>query len=60
MKKRKKDKEVDKKGEFVLHNEEVPLKMPMTAKGKGRPSSAEGKNVKHVAKVRPLNPTWSP
>ena len=38
MKKRKKDKEVVGEWELVPYNEEVPLKLPKTAKGKRRAS----------------------
>ena len=60
MKKRKKDKEVVEEGELVSYNEGVPPKMPKTAKGKGRTSSAKGKKVEHVVEVHPLNPAWNP
>ena len=53
LKKRKKDKEV----ELVPYNEKVPLKLPKTAKGKGKASSAESKEDRHVAEERPSNPT---
>ena len=39
-------------GELVLHTEEVPPKLPKTAKGKGRASSVESKKDRHMAKVR--------
>ena len=60
LKKRKKDKEVVKEGELVPYNEGVPPKLPKMAKGKGRASSAEGREADHVAEVRPLNPAWNP
>ena len=53
LKKRKKDKEV----ELVPYNEKVPPKLPKTAKGKGKASSAESKEDRHVAEERPSNPT---
>ena len=60
LKKRKKDKEVVEEGELVPTNEGVPLKMPKTAKGKGRASLAESKEVEHVAEVHPPNSMWNP
>ena len=45
---------------MVPCNEEVPPKLPKTAKGKKRASSVESKKDWHVAKVRPSNPTWNP
>ena len=47
-------------GELVPHDEGVPPKMPKTAKGKGRASLAQSKEDRHMAEVRPLNPTWNP
>ena len=47
-------------GELVPYSEGVPPKMPKTAKGKGRASSVESKEVEHVDKVCPLNPAWNP
>ena len=60
LKKRKKDKQVVEEGELVPYNEGVPPTMPKTAKGKGRASSVESKEVEHVDKVCPLNPAWNP
>ena len=60
LKKRKKDKEVVEKGELVPYNEEVPPKFPKTAKGKGRASLAKSKEDRHMAEMRPSNPTWNP
>ena len=45
---------------MVLTNEGVPPKVPKTAKGKHRDSSAESKEAKHVAEVCPPNPMWNP
>ena len=59
LKKRKKDKEVVEEGELVPYNEGVPPKLPKTAKGKGRTSSAKGREVDHEAKVCTLNPAWN-
>ena len=53
LKKRKKDKEV----ELVPYNEKVPPKLPKTAKGKGKASSVESKEDRHVVEERPSNPT---
>ena len=47
-------------GELVPYSEGVPPKMPKTAKGKGRASSVESKEVEHVDEVCPLNPAWNP
>ena len=55
LEKRKKDKEVVEEGELVPYNEEVPPKLLKIAKGKGKASSAESKEDRHVAEVRPLN-----
>ena len=44
LKKRKKDNEVVKEGELVLHNKEVPPKLPRTTKDKGRAFSVESKD----------------
>ena len=60
LKKRKKDKKLVEEGELVPYNEGVPPKMPKTAKGKGRASSAKAKEAKHVDEVCPLNPMWNP
>lgn len=48
LRKRKKDKEVVEEGELVPYNEGVPAKVPKTAKGKGKASSVESKEAKHV------------
>ena len=56
MRKRKKNKEVVEERELVPSNEGVPLKVPKTAKGKQRASSAESKEAEHMAEVRPPNP----
>ena len=47
-------------GELVPYNEEVSLKLPKMAKGKGKASSVESKEDRHMAEVRPSNPTWNP
>ena len=60
LKKRKKDKEVAEEGELVSYNEEFPPKFSKTAKGKGRASSAESKEDRHMVEVRPQNPAWNP
>lgn len=60
LKKRKKDKEVAEEGELVPHNEEVPLKLPKTAKGKGKASLVKSKENRHESEVRPQNPIWNP
>lgn len=59
LKKRKKDKKVPEEGELVPQTEGVPLKLPKTAKGKGKASSSKGREVGLTADVHPLNPTWS-
>ena len=60
LKKRKKDKEVVEEGELVPYNEEVPPKLPRMAKDKARASLVESKEGRHMAEVRPQNPTWNP
>ena len=57
MKKRKKDKEVVGEWELVPYNEEVPLKLPKTAKGKRRASLVKSNEDRHVAEVCPSNST---
>ena len=47
------------KGELVPYNEEVPPKFPKTA-NKGRASLAKSKEDRHMAEMRPSNPTWNP
>nr|POE55981.1 hypothetical protein CFP56_62811 [Quercus suber] len=49
LKNRKKDKDVAEDGELVPYNEGVSPKLPKMAKGKGRASSVESKEAKHVA-----------
>lgn len=51
LKKRKKGKEVANKGEVIPLDEGVPPKIPKMAKGKGRDSSGESKEVELVAEV---------
>nr|POE76684.1 hypothetical protein CFP56_76376 [Quercus suber] len=50
---RKKDKDVVEDGELVPYNKGVSPKLPKTAKGKGRASSVESKEAKHVAEGVP-------
>ena len=59
LKKRKKEKEVAKKGELVPDKEEAPPKLPKIAKGKGKGSSIESKEDKHVAEMGPQNLAWN-
>lgn len=60
LKKRKKDKEVVEEGELVPHNKGFPPKIFKMAKGMGRASSTESKDVENVADVCPISPTWNP
>ena len=47
-------------GELVPYNEEVPLKLPKTAKDMGRAALVKSKEERHMAEVCPSNPTWNP
>ena len=60
LKKRKNDEEVVEERELVPHNEEVPPKLLRTAKNKGRASSIESREERHMAELSPQNPAWNP